>query len=94
MGQGFLVCGRFLGQGIVGLLAYVDLVPRALAGGESPLRCYAPQASVVVDCYGDVQSVPGRRIADCNGKPCGECDEECDEGETPASDQPATELKQ
>ena len=35
-------------------LAYVDLVPRALAGGASPLRCYAPQASVVVDCYGDV----------------------------------------
>ncbi len=35
-------------------LAYVDLVPRALSGGESPLRCYAPQASVVVDCYGDV----------------------------------------
>ena len=35
-------------------LAYVDLVPRALAGGASPLHCYAPQASVVVDCYGDV----------------------------------------
>lgn len=34
--------------------AYVDLVPRALAGGASPLHCYAPQASVVVDCYGDV----------------------------------------
>ena len=52
------------------------------------------QADVLVDCYGDVQSVPGRRIADCNGKPCGECDDECDEDETPASDQPATELKQ
>ena len=35
-------------------LAYVDLVPRALAGQSSPLRCYAPQSSVVVDCYGDV----------------------------------------
>jgi MoaA/NifB/PqqE/SkfB family radical SAM enzyme len=35
-------------------LAYLDLVPRALRGEPSPLRCYAPYASVVVDCYGDV----------------------------------------
>lgn len=35
-------------------LAYLDLVPRALRGEPSPLRCYAPWASVVVDCYGDV----------------------------------------
>jgi MoaA/NifB/PqqE/SkfB family radical SAM enzyme len=35
-------------------LAYVDLVPRALNGEPSPLRCYAPHASVVVDAYGDV----------------------------------------
>ncbi|MFV1958837.1 MAG: radical SAM protein, partial [Planctomycetota bacterium] len=36
-------------------LAYaVDLLPRALCGGESPLVCHAPCASVVVDCYGDV----------------------------------------
>jgi MoaA/NifB/PqqE/SkfB family radical SAM enzyme len=35
-------------------LAYLDLLPRALRGEESPLRCYAPWTSVVVDCYGDV----------------------------------------
>ncbi len=35
-------------------LAYLDLIPRALRGEPSPLRCYAPYASVVVDCYGDV----------------------------------------
>jgi MoaA/NifB/PqqE/SkfB family radical SAM enzyme len=34
--------------------SYLDLVPRALRGEDSPLRCYAPHASVVVDCYGDV----------------------------------------
>jgi MoaA/NifB/PqqE/SkfB family radical SAM enzyme len=34
--------------------AYLDLVPRALRGEPSPLRCYAPWSSVVVDCYGDV----------------------------------------
>jgi len=34
--------------------AYLELVPRALRGEASPLRCYAPYASVVVDCYGDV----------------------------------------
>jgi MoaA/NifB/PqqE/SkfB family radical SAM enzyme len=34
--------------------AYLDLVPRAFRGEASPLRCYAPHASVVVDCYGDV----------------------------------------
>lgn len=34
--------------------AYLDLLPRAFRGEPSPLRCYAPWASVVVDCYGDV----------------------------------------
>lgn len=35
-------------------LAYLDLVPRALRGEPSPLTCYAPWTSIVVDCYGDV----------------------------------------
>jgi MoaA/NifB/PqqE/SkfB family radical SAM enzyme len=35
-------------------LAYLDLVPRALRGEPSPLACYAPWTSVVVDAYGDV----------------------------------------
>lgn len=35
-------------------LAYLDLIPRALRGAPSPLRCYAPWTSVVVDAYGDV----------------------------------------
>jgi MoaA/NifB/PqqE/SkfB family radical SAM enzyme len=35
-------------------LAYLDLLPRALRGEPSPLVCYAPWSSVVVDCYGDV----------------------------------------
>ena len=34
--------------------AYLDLLPRAFRGEPSPLKCYAPYASVVVDCYGDV----------------------------------------
>jgi len=34
--------------------AYLDLLPRAFRGEPSPLRCYAPWSSVVVDCYGDV----------------------------------------
>jgi MoaA/NifB/PqqE/SkfB family radical SAM enzyme len=34
--------------------AYLDLLPRAFAGQASPLVCYAPYSSVVVDCYGDV----------------------------------------
>jgi MoaA/NifB/PqqE/SkfB family radical SAM enzyme len=34
--------------------AYLDLLPRAFRGEPSPLRCYAPFSSVVVDCYGDV----------------------------------------
>jgi len=34
--------------------AYLDLIPRAFRGDASPLRCYAPHTSVVVDCYGDV----------------------------------------
>lgn len=35
-------------------MAYLDLLPRAFRGGASPLHCYAPFSSVVVDCYGDV----------------------------------------
>jgi MoaA/NifB/PqqE/SkfB family radical SAM enzyme len=35
-------------------LAYLELLPRALRGDPSPLRCYAPWTSVVVDAYGDV----------------------------------------
>jgi MoaA/NifB/PqqE/SkfB family radical SAM enzyme len=34
--------------------AYLDLLPRALRGEPSPLRCWAPYVSAVVDCYGDV----------------------------------------
>ncbi len=34
--------------------AYLALLPRAFRGEPSPLSCYAPHASVVVDCYGDV----------------------------------------
>jgi hypothetical protein len=34
--------------------AYLDLLPRAFRGEPSPLFCYAPYSSVVVDCYGDV----------------------------------------
>lgn len=34
--------------------AYLDLLPRAFRGEPSPLKCYAPWSSVVVDCYGDV----------------------------------------
>ena len=34
--------------------AYLDLLPRAFRGEPSPLRCYAPWSSVVVDAYGDV----------------------------------------
>lgn len=33
---------------------YLELVPRAMRGESSPLFCYAPYASTVVDCYGDV----------------------------------------
>lgn len=33
---------------------YLDLIPRAFRGEPSPLYCYAPYASVVVDCYGEV----------------------------------------
>lgn len=56
--------------------AYLDLVPRALRGEPSPLRCYAPYASVVVDCYGDVFPVSPswsarRRSAGCRWPPCG-----------------------
>lgn len=42
-------------QGVIdNSLAYLDLVPRALRGEPSPLACYAPWTSVVVDAYGDV----------------------------------------
>lgn len=34
--------------------AYLSLFPRCFEGRPSGLRCYAPQASVVVDCYGRV----------------------------------------
>lgn len=34
--------------------AYLDLLPRAMRGEASPLRCWAPYVSAVVDCYGDV----------------------------------------
>lgn len=43
-------------------------------------------AEVIVDCYGEVQAVPGRRVADCSGKPCGECDEECEKDATNAAE--------
>lgn len=33
---------------------YLALLPRAFRGEPSPLFCYAPYASVVVDCYGEV----------------------------------------
>jgi MoaA/NifB/PqqE/SkfB family radical SAM enzyme len=33
---------------------YLDLFPRAFSGEPSPLRCHAPRASVVADCYGVV----------------------------------------
>jgi len=36
--------------------AYLDLLPRAFRGEPSPLKCYAPWSSVVVECYGDVFS--------------------------------------
>ena len=42
-------------QGLVdNSTGYLDLLPRAFRGEASPLYCYAPYASVVVDCYGDV----------------------------------------
>ncbi len=46
---------RLHAQGLVdNSTGYLDLLPRAFRGGPSPLFCYAPYASVVVDCYGDV----------------------------------------
>ncbi len=43
------------GEGLVdNSTGYLDLLPRAFRGEPSPLFCYAPYASVVVDCYGDV----------------------------------------
>lgn len=42
-------------QGLVdNSTGYLDLLPRAFRGEPSPLYCYAPYASVVVDCYGEV----------------------------------------
>jgi MoaA/NifB/PqqE/SkfB family radical SAM enzyme len=42
-------------QGLVdNSTGYLSLLPRALRGEPSPLFCYAPYASVVVDCYGQV----------------------------------------
>lgn len=53
--RGLDVMRRLRAEGVLdNSLAYLDLVPRALRGEPSPLRCYAPYASVVVDCYGDV----------------------------------------
>jgi len=34
--------------------AYLDLFARAFTGAPSPVPCYAPRTSVVVDCYGAV----------------------------------------
>jgi MoaA/NifB/PqqE/SkfB family radical SAM enzyme len=46
---------RFAEDGVLdNSLAYLELLPRALRGEPSPLKCYAPWTSVVVDCYGDV----------------------------------------
>ncbi len=46
---------RLHGEGLVdNSTGYLDLLPRAFRGEASPLFCYAPYASVVVDCYGDV----------------------------------------
>ena len=47
--------GRLHDEGLVdNSTGYLDLLPRAFRGEPSPLFCYAPFASVVVDCYGDV----------------------------------------
>lgn len=34
--------------------AYLSLFPRCFAGRPSPLRCHAPETSLVIDCYGHV----------------------------------------
>jgi MoaA/NifB/PqqE/SkfB family radical SAM enzyme len=53
--RGLAALRRLHGEGrIDNSLAYLDLLPRALRGEPSPLACYAPWSSVVVDCYGDV----------------------------------------
>jgi MoaA/NifB/PqqE/SkfB family radical SAM enzyme len=53
--RGVEVLRRLRERGVLdNSLAYLDLLPRALRGEASPLRCYAPWTSVVVDCYGDV----------------------------------------
>jgi MoaA/NifB/PqqE/SkfB family radical SAM enzyme len=53
--EGLAALRRLHAEGAIdNSLAYLDLLPRALRGEASPLRCYAPWSSVVVDCYGDV----------------------------------------
>lgn len=53
--RGLAMLRRLHEQGFLdNSLAYVSLIPRALRGEDSPLACYAPHTSVVVDCYGDV----------------------------------------
>jgi MoaA/NifB/PqqE/SkfB family radical SAM enzyme len=55
LGAGLDALRRLHAEGAIdNSLAYLDLLPRALRGERSPLRCYAPWSSVVVDCYGDV----------------------------------------
>jgi MoaA/NifB/PqqE/SkfB family radical SAM enzyme len=55
MRQGRAALDRLARRGVLdNSQAYLDLLPRALRGEESPLACYAPWASVVVDCHGDV----------------------------------------
>ena len=34
--------------------AYISLFPRCFAGEPLPIRCHAPETSMVVDCYGRV----------------------------------------
>lgn len=53
--RGREVLDRLAARGVLdNSTAYLDLLPRAFRGEPSPLRCYAPYVSVVVDCYGDV----------------------------------------
>jgi MoaA/NifB/PqqE/SkfB family radical SAM enzyme len=55
LSEGLDALRRLHGEGAIdNSLAYLDLLPRAMRGEPSPLRCYAPWSSVVVDCYGDV----------------------------------------
>lgn len=55
LARGQAALARLAARGVLdNSRAYLDLLPRALGGAPSPLFCYAPYASVVVDCYGDV----------------------------------------